>query len=383
MWSGSVFCARFVSVCIRPWLAERLLSGRGGRCPVLVGSVQFFWGVVVNARLQLEVFGVFAMGKGGALERVAERYRRGGYDVLVHPSGSDLPAFLANGQIDILARKGDHLIALEVKEEGASDEESVGVAADLGVDAAIKQIEEAELLLNPRTMRAALVMGWSAFEAAARAILQPGRSALASASPGQMIEELRSRGLVSQEEHTRLQQSLYVRNIVAHGGRPGDLTPDLVPFLLSLARRLLRTAMPQSNIEFRDSVSLTVLRKGVNQLPKLRDRLERATQVLLDLLGRSRNSVSIDWDLAEDARDRPVVVLRLSDPNGTAVATFDPDELEDEIRLRARLNRLWGDLLEIRSHKQVQRLMSSSSPFSPIGPVDAALRYGQDTRRQD
>jgi hypothetical protein len=312
------------------------------------------------------------MGERDPLERVAEKYRNDGYEVLIHPSDSDRPPFLPNTPVDILARKGDHVVALQVKDEEASEAESVGVDADLGVDAAIKQIEEGELLLSPRTMRAALLMASSAFEATARMVLQPGRTAFSGASPRQMVEELRARGIVSEQEYTKLEQSLYLRDVVAHGGRPSDAMPELVPFLLRLARRLLETAAPGSKIGIRDAVCVTVLRKGINQLPKLKDRVERAAQILLELLGPSRSSVSIDWDLAEDARDRQVLCLRLSDPNGTAAATFEPEELDDEDHLRARLNRLWGDLLEIRSHNQVQRLMGPTSQFRPIDPIGAA-----------
>ena len=117
---------------------------------------------------------------------------------------------------------------------------------------------------------------------------------------------------------------------------------------------------------------MTVLRKGINQVPKLKERVEAQTQVLYGLTGPSRNSVSIDWDLAADARGRPILVLRLSDANGTATATFEPEELEDESRLMSRLNHLWGDLLEIRSHMQVQRLIGSAPPIQPVGPGGTA-----------
>ena len=183
------------------------------------------------------------MGDRDPLERIAEKYRRDGFDVQIRPAASDLPAFLANTPVDIIARKGDRVTALTVNEEGSSDEESIGVGAELGVDGAIRQIEEAELLLNPRTIRAALVMAWAAFEATARAVLQPGREAFAGVSPRQMVEELRKRGLISEDDYPKLQQSSYLRNAIVHGAWPDEVPPDLVPFLLGLGascRRYLR-----------------------------------------------------------------------------------------------------------------------------------------------
>jgi len=82
--------------------------------------------------------------------------------------------------------------------------------------------------------------------------------------------------------------------------------------------------------------------------------------MLGQLLGPSRGTVSVEWDLAEDGYGEPVLVLKLSDLNGTVTATFQPPELQDDAHMRARLNRLWGDLLEIRSHRQVERLMASA-----------------------
>ena len=40
---------------------------------------------------------------------------------------------------------------------------------------------------------------------------------------------------------------------------------------------------------------------------------------------------------------------------------FSPKELEYPDQLRLRFIRLWGDLLQLRSHRQLQELMEASS----------------------
>jgi len=176
--------------------------------------------------LHAEALDSFAMNEHDLLDRIAEKYRTEGYDVLVRPAPEELPAFLRDTPVDILARKRDHIVALQVKEQEASEGEPVyEVAADLGAGYAVSVLEEAELLLNPQTMRSALAMAWAAFEAAAREALQPGKDAFAGASPRKLIEELASRGLVSQDEAMRLRECMRLRTMIVHGVRPGDIPP--------------------------------------------------------------------------------------------------------------------------------------------------------------
>jgi len=306
------------------------------------------------------------MGDQKILELIADKYRRVGFDVIVHPSPSDVPSFLANTPIDLLARKGSRIVAFKANEDATAEDDQVELTAEFGSDSAMLLIEEAEMLLNPLTLRSALVMAWSAFEAAARTALQPGKTAFAGSPPRRTLEELQAKELISLEEFNILQQSLYNRNVIAHGGRPEELPPELASSVLAIAKRLITRAGVTSTVRLRDSVSVAVIRKGVNQ-SKYKDLVDRASQVLTDLLGPLRDGVAIDWDLAEDARGCQILVLKMSDATGTVSATFDPSELEDTNLLMSRLNRLWGDLLEIRSHNQLKRLLGSATANSPIG----------------
>jgi hypothetical protein len=301
------------------------------------------------------------MAEQDFLDGVAEKYRKDGYDVLVRPSPDDLPAFLADTQVDILARKRDHLVALQAKEQEASGANSIyQMAADMGAGYAASLLEEAELLLNPQTMRAALIMAWAALEAGARASLLPGKEAFAKSPPRKLIEELAATSLVTQEEAENLRAALRLRTLVVHGAGPDYLPPAAVSSVLEIARRLLGVEQGTQRPIIINPASLTLLRGRLNEWPTLKGLIERATNILGQLLGPSLGTVTVEWDLAEDGYGEAVAVLKLSDLTGTVTATFRPPELMDEEHVRSRLNRLWGDLLEIRSHKQVQHLLSAT-----------------------
>ncbi len=81
-----------------------------------------------------------------------------------------------------------------------------------------------------------------------------------------------------------------------------------------------------------------------------------ANEILEDELGPSAGPVAADWSLDQDERGRPVLTLRLTDVNDSATGRFSPEELANPSHLGIRLVRLWGDLLQERLRKQVQKL---------------------------
>ncbi|SRR6266851_4731113 len=89
--------------------------------------------------------------------------------------------------------------------------------------------------------------------------------------------------------------------------------------------------------------------------PVLGPRVRRANQILEEIIGPASNSVVAEWKPVRDATGR--LLLTVSDSTGASVEEkFAPDELTNEGRLRARFYRTWGDLLQDRSHKQLDLL---------------------------
>ncbi len=90
-------------------------------------------------------------------------------------------------------------------------------------------------------------------------------------------------------------------------------------------------------------------------------RLEQATRRLEEVATRSATHVTAEWDRKEDPRGRALYNLHLRYPDGTGEveADFAPDELRHSDQLRDRLRTLWGDLLRVRSHKLLARLIGT------------------------
>src|SRR5712664_1951292 len=87
--------------------------------------------------------------------------------------------------------------------------------------------------------------------------------------------------------------------------------------------------------------------------------LQQASEQLKEVLGSSADHVSAAWDRTQDNKGRPLYSLRISDSTGEAEAKFAPDELPRPTHLRVRLYRLWGDLLQARSRRQLEELKKS------------------------
>src|SRR3954447_25544501 len=75
-------------------------------------------------------------------------------------------------------------------------------------------------------------------------------------------------------------------------------------------------------------------------------RVLQANKVLESELGPAAGRVTADWSLTHDERNRPLLMLVLSDATESASTQFSAEELADNYRVQARLQHLWGDLLQ-------------------------------------
>ena len=91
--------------------------------------------------------------------------------------------------------------------------------------------------------------------------------------------------------------------------------------------------------------------------PFLGRRVEHASELLEEIIGPTAQAVTVEWSLVHDASNRLLVLLVVADFTGVSVeARFAPEELANEGHLSAKLYRIWGDLLQSRSHKQLDML---------------------------
>ncbi|MBI1917169.1 MAG: hypothetical protein HYS12_20890 [Planctomycetes bacterium] len=86
---------------------------------------------------------------------------------------------------------------------------------------------------------------------------------------------------------------------------------------------------------------------------------QAATDQLEQVLGPSAELVDAEWDRAGGAANGDGLALTLRDLTGEARAFFSPCDLKNPSRVSINLHRLWGDLLQARSHKQLQELLST------------------------
>jgi uncharacterized protein YutE (UPF0331/DUF86 family) len=202
------------------------------------------------------------------LRDVAEDYRQRGYRVTVEPSGIQLPDFLRAYRLDMIAESPDESVVIEIRSRGTAPEKTdwaelaktvqqhpgwrleliVGSDLDKSAVAVIDRSEiEARLqeglrLGETNMLDAALLITWSAAEAAMRLVGKKQKVDLPDSRPATIISRLYTDGIIEREEYDRLMRTTHMRNAVAHGLRQDGVDAELIEQLRQLTLRLLRSA---------------------------------------------------------------------------------------------------------------------------------------------
>jgi uncharacterized protein YutE (UPF0331/DUF86 family) len=211
------------------------------------------------------------------LNRLAERYRTQGYDVVVRPGTDALPPFAKDFQVEILARRADGNVLASVKgshSELEADpnlsryaeviEKHPGWRYDIYVlgpaprvtpenrDAkepseleVSRSLDDAERMLQAGFIAQAVIAAWAALESAMRHRLRSqGSEAGWGTSPRTMLNELVSSGAISQSAFRDLESLFRLRNVIVHGYSAPAVEPAAVRFLIDTARRLWADSHP-------------------------------------------------------------------------------------------------------------------------------------------
>jgi hypothetical protein len=180
------------------------------------------------------------------IAKVADEYRRRGYDVAVKPSGADLPDFLGDFKPDLIARNGTESVVVEVKvgtrtsvaerlwdvaekvnrqpgwrfslvfvNPDQPDEISEAQPASEAVLQERTRI--AETLLRSGQREAAFLLLWSALEGILRRLGERAQLPLTSLPSSTLIRELYSAGEIEREQFELLLHLLPIRNQLVHG----------------------------------------------------------------------------------------------------------------------------------------------------------------------
>ncbi len=101
---------------------------------------------------------------------------------------------------------------------------------------------------------------------------------------------------------------------------------------------------------------------GIEADPSLLDPIRSGHQLFDAELGRPAwKDFSAEWKLLHDDRGRPLVRLEIADATDRVHAVYQADELDDPRRVKARLVWVVGDLLQIQSHRLLEKLQGATT----------------------
>ncbi len=214
------------------------------------------------------------------LLQLAEEYRNNGYEVAFHPGLEDLPDLLRNYRPDMIARRGDEAVIVEVKSRhllGSSQgqylqdlaqavEQNPGWRFELVManpeDVVYPQNTEGSLQKHEIEARLqvakqfasqhsepAILYSWALAEAALRLVSEHEGLSLKRSDSLYLVKQLVIEGVISRSEYQLLMDSLSLRNTVAHGFKTTRVTQELVHELIDLIEQLLGTLHTSSDAD--------------------------------------------------------------------------------------------------------------------------------------
>jgi len=205
------------------------------------------------------------------IQELAREYQERGYEVAIEPKSEQLPSSLADFRPDLLVRRGDDVVVVEVKSRGSLGDPKLQQLANAvreqpgwrfevvllkpesefpgarpwSAEEIEDRLREVEATSSAGHTEAALLLAWSAAEATLRLLAAKERLALERQDAPYILRLLVTRAVITREEHRRLWDLLQVRNAVAHGLKPPKLDAGDVAALCELVRGLLRQARPR------------------------------------------------------------------------------------------------------------------------------------------
>jgi hypothetical protein len=184
--------------------------------------------------------------KASVIAKVAEDYRRRGYDVDVEPSGPSLPEFLGEYRPDLIARGSRETVVVGVKvgtrmsvAERLRDvveqinrqpgwrfslvfvnpehPDQLTEAKPAPLPLLEERAKTADDLFRADQKEAAFLLLWSAVEGTLRLLAERADLPLSSLPPSALIRDMYSAGEISRQHFEPLMRLLPIRNQLVHG----------------------------------------------------------------------------------------------------------------------------------------------------------------------
>jgi len=212
------------------------------------------------------------------VEQVAEKYQAEGYTITLHPGRGKLPSFAADFGVDFLAIKGDEHVAVQVKasrDELRKDPDTLKMAEvinaqpgwrfDLVVinaetpkeqftaeateptlDEIQRNLDYAEKAIATGDLDYPFLISWGSLEAAMRNAARSNGLEVKTYTPSSLLRVLYSNGLLERDEFDWLNRTMKIRNAAVHGMSLPRLDPNIVQYLIAVARNLISPRKPES-----------------------------------------------------------------------------------------------------------------------------------------
>ncbi|MEH1978662.1 hypothetical protein [Nostoc sp.] len=206
------------------------------------------------------------------LLKLAEEYSEKGYEVFFHPNPEELPDFLNKYRPDMIVRRGEENVVIEVKSRSSLNSSSnqdlrnlaqavekhpgwrfelvmtnpEDIMYSLKAEGSLQEHEiESQLQVTRQLItqhpESAILYSWSLVEATLRLIAQKEELSLQRFDPLYLVKQLAIEGVISKSQYQLLMNSLLLRNSIAHGFKTTQITQNSVYELIELTEQLLRT----------------------------------------------------------------------------------------------------------------------------------------------
>jgi len=189
--------------------------------------------------------------------RLAQEYRKKGYEVTISPTRIQLPDFLSSHTPDLLAVGNDEKVVIEVKHHDvlAKSRDLAKLAAAVnrqpgwrfelvvtnpkpdktvqrtqlleGKDIR-KRVQTIGKLIKAKDLESAMVLIWASLEGTLRLIAHLEGLKIDEMRTEQLLKKSLSLGLIGKNSYDTFRQGIYIRNAVVHGLKPERLSREFV-----------------------------------------------------------------------------------------------------------------------------------------------------------
>lgn len=219
------------------------------------------------------------------IREIANEYTKKGYDVLIHPSKSQLPNFIKGFEPDIFAKNENDNVLIEVKTRQDKSEiqkfESIineinkrenwrfeviftntketslntNRLDTLSTKLITERINEINKLIQYNSFEAAFLLSWSTLEAVLRQKLNIENKDFSDKTTLSVIKTIFSLGLLNQSDYKTLQITNSIRNTLIHGFQQ-SVDKSSIENILQIINNLTGKNREQELLSWLDSVDL-------------------------------------------------------------------------------------------------------------------------------